>query len=145
NVFNNGTINILPGTPFAVFEPRGPGLTNNGSISGTGLIFRFGMGVGGPFSHQLSGTGSWGPMEQLLVNSGSTLNLSNNMTFGGNSIYLLGTLNTGVNTLSLPCGVSWGGPGDTFGIIRRTNLGACSAPVAYGNPFTTIQFTGGTT
>lgn len=145
NALNNGTINILPGTPFAVFEPRGPLFTNNGSISGTGLMFRFGIGFGGPFSHQLSGTGSWGPMEQLLVNSGSTLNLANNITFGGNSIYLLGTLNTGANTLSLPCSVSWGGPGDTFGIIRRTNLGLCSGPVAYGNPFTTIQFTGGTT
>lgn len=144
NVLNNGTINILPGTPFAVFEPRGQIFTNNGAISGTNLLFRFGPGAGGPFTHQLNGTGTWGNITQLLVNTGSTLELTSDVTYSGNSIHLLGNLNTLSNTLTLPCTTSWSGPGETFGNIRRTNLAACPGAIGFGNPFTTIQFTSGT-
>lgn len=144
-VTNNGTINLLAGTPVATFQFLGPRFVNSGAISGGGgLIFWFGSGVSDPITRQLSGSGSWSGLAQFQVNSGSTLELLNDVTLGGNSLYSFGTINTGAYTLSLPCNVPWGGPGEAFGNIRRTDLSACSGAVTFGNPFTSIAFTSGT-
>ncbi len=44
----------------------------------------------------------------------------------------------------MPCNVNWQGSGDVFGTVKRSNVDACSGPIAFGNPFTTIHFAGGT-
>jgi photosystem II stability/assembly factor-like uncharacterized protein len=120
---------------------------NNGSIDSTNVNFTSGA-FGGPISQFLGGNGAWtgSASGQLFIDQLSTTTLLNNVTYAGHQFVVYGRLNTGPFTLTLPCTVL----GDTVGIgnivgnIRRTNLAACPGPIAFGNPFTTIQFTSGT-
>jgi hypothetical protein len=96
----------------------------------------------------LGGTGTWTGSTNFSVNQFSNLTLLNNVTFDGTNLILDGTINTGASTLSLPCNVNWFFnlfAGDVIGNVRRTNLGACpGGTFAFGNSFTTVQFTSGT-
>jgi hypothetical protein len=143
-VKNDGTINTQAGTTVATLQALGGKFTNNGSITGSGLFVWLGSGVGDPITQQLAGGGSWSGSEQLLVNSTTNLNLLSDVTYDGKNFHVLGRADTGTFTLTVPCGVAWTGTGEVFGNIRRTSLSSCSGPIAFGNPFTSIQFSGGT-
>ena len=136
----NGTLNAFSGAPMMFF--KGDTLTNNGKIEGNvSPIF-------GDYDRQyvqrLAGSGSWTGTPFLLIDSTSTTTLLSNVTYDGGSMYVEGRLNTGAFTLTLPCNVGWIGNGDVVGNVRRLNLANCpGAALAYGNPFTTIQFTSG--
>jgi hypothetical protein len=142
DVLNNGTINAFSGTPSFAFN--GGKFTNNGSVTGN-VFVNIGSFFGPPLVQSLGGTGSWAGNPRLLIDSTSTTTLLNDLNYNGGNLWVEGRLNTGAFTLSLPCNVLWSGAGDIIGSIRRTNLAACpGAAIAYGSPFTTIQFTSGT-
>jgi hypothetical protein len=142
DVENAGTLNVASGSQS--FNFKGRTFINNGSISGN-LLLNFGSFFGPPLVQDLGGGGSWAGNFRLLVDTLSTTTLLNDLNYNGDNLFIGGRLNTGAFTLSLPCNVIWGGTGDIIGTIRRTNLAACpGAAIAYGNPFTTIQFTSGT-
>ena len=142
DVENNGTINVFSDNPSLRF--KGSTFTNNGIITGP-VAVNFGNFVGGPFVQNLGGTGSWAGTPRLFIDSSSTTTLLNDLTYDGGNLWVEGRLNTGAFTLSLPCTVTWSGAGDVVGNVRRTNLALCpGAAIAFGNPFTTIQFTSGT-
>jgi len=136
----NGTLNAFSGSP--IFNFRGTSFTNNGSVTGSTLFFG---NSDRAYTQNLSGTGTWTGVPNLFIHSNSTTTLLSDVTYNGNALSNDGRINTGAFTLSVPCTTSWGGSGDVFGNIRRTNLAACpGASIAYGNPFTTIQFASGT-
>ncbi len=139
---NNGTLNAFSDNPF--FNFKGGTFTNNGTVTGN-VYVNFGSSFGPPLVQSLAGTGSWTGSPRLLVDSLSTTTLLNDVTYNGGNLFIEGRLDTDAFTLSLPCNVIWSGAGDLIGNIRRTNLAACpGAAIAFGNPFTTIQFTSGT-
>ncbi|MGI8639174.1 MAG: carboxypeptidase regulatory-like domain-containing protein [Pyrinomonadaceae bacterium] len=141
----NGTLNRTAGSNFpAALFFQGGTFTNNGAITGDAPV-SFGIfGSNPPVAQNLAGAGTWTGSRSLSINF-STVTLLNNVTYDGGELYIEGRLNTGAFTLSLPCNVAWSGSGDVVGNVRRTNLAACpGAIIAYGNPFTTIQFTSGT-
>jgi hypothetical protein len=125
----------------AVFFYTGNAFTNNGSVM-SGLSF--GSANFQPINQQLGGTGSFTGTGQMYILPQSTTTLFSDLTFAGSSIYNEGRINTGAFTLTLPCPTGSAGPGDIIGNVRRTNLGACTGPMGFGSPFTTIQFTSGT-
>ncbi len=138
----NGTVNQSGSSNFSFM---GGTFTNNGSIAAN---VRFGGSFGPRLAHNLAGV-------RLLDRCGkhparwclSTVTLLNDVTYSGGALFIDGPggiLNTGPFTLSLPCTTIWQGAGDVIGNVRRTNLAACPGAVAFGNPFTTIQFTSGT-
>jgi hypothetical protein len=144
NVTNNGTLNAFSDGPFLNFN--GNTFTNNGSVTGN-VYVNIGLSFGPPIAQNLGGTGSWAGSARLLIDSPSTTTLLNDFTYDGGSLFVVGRLITGLSTLAMPCTVTWSGLGlgDVIGNVRRTNLAACpGAAIAYGNPFTTIQFTSGT-
>ncbi len=141
DVLNNGTLNSLSDNPS--FKFMGGTFTNNGVVTGN-VNVNFGDFFGPALAQNLAGTGSWAGSPRLLIDSISTTTLQSDLTYNGGNLYVQGRLDTGFYTLSLPCTVTWSGAGDVFGNIRRTNLAACPGGiVAFGNPFTTIQFTSG--
>ena len=139
NVTINGTLsNALNFTGNSIF-------TNNGLVTSIFLNMAPASFAAPPVTQQLGGAGTWtGATGRLYIDARSTVTLVSDMTYGGPLLYLDGRLNTDVYTFTLPCTTTWQGNGDIVGSIRRTNLSACGGAVAYGNPFTTISFTGGT-
>ncbi|MBC7898438.1 MAG: carboxypeptidase regulatory-like domain-containing protein, partial [Saprospiraceae bacterium] len=138
---NNGTLTVF--SDGQMFNFKGGTFTNNGFITGN-VAVNMGSFFGPPLVQNLAGTGSWAGSPRLLIDSLSTTTLLNDLNYNGGNLFVQGRLNTGAFTLSLPCNVPWGGTGDVIGNIRRTNLAACPGAVfAFGNPFTTIQFTSG--
>ena len=142
DLLNNGTINVFSGNPAIAFN--GNTFTNNGSIAG-GVYVNVGTFFGPNLAQNLAGTGTWSGNPRLLIDAFSTTTLQSDVNYNGGNLYVAGKVNTGPFTLSLPCTVLWSGTGEVVGNIRRTNLAACPGiPIAFGNPFTTIQFTAGT-
>ncbi len=141
DVENNGTINAFSDNPS--FKFKGGTFTNNSNVTGN-VYVNFGDFFGPPLVQNLAGTGSWAGSPRLLVDALSTTTMLNDINYTGGNLFVEGRLNTGAFTLSLPCTVLWSGAGEVVGNIRRTNLAACpGAAIAFGNPFTTIQFTSG--
>ncbi len=142
DVLNNGTINAFSGSPSIAFN--GNTFTNNGSITG-GVNVNFGAFFAPILPQSLAGTGSWTGSQRLLVDSFSATTMLSDVNYSGGNMWVEGRVSTGPFRLSLPCTVVWSGAGEVTGNIRRTNLAACpGTPIAFGNPFTTIQFTSGT-
>jgi len=141
----NGTLNRPAGGSSVPLYFQGGTFANNGTVTGSSLFINFSenFDTGAPIAQNLAGIGSWTGTGGLVIRSQSTTTLQNNVTYDGGTLNVVGRINTGAFTLSLPCSVAWVGSGDVVGNIRRTNLAACSAPIAFGNPFTTIQFTSG--
>jgi hypothetical protein len=137
---NNGTVKAFSDAPAVYFQ--GGTFANNGVVSGqVSLIFG---DTDRQYVQKLAGAGSWTGTPFLFIVSHSTTTLLSNVTYDGGNIYIDGRLNTDAFTLTLPCSVTWNGIGEAVGNVRRTNLAACpGAAVAYGNPFTTIQFNSG--
>ncbi|MBK7708258.1 MAG: hypothetical protein IPJ30_21525 [Acidobacteria bacterium] len=139
DVLNNGTINAFSGSPSIAFN--GNTFTNNGSITG-GVNVNFGAFFAPILPQSLAGTGSWTGSQRLLVDSFSATTMLSDVNYSGGNMWVEGRVSTGPFRLSLPCTVVWSGAGEVTGNIRRTNLAACpGTPIAFGNPFTTIQFT----
>jgi hypothetical protein len=144
DVKNDGTITSLGDQTFTFL---GGTLANNGAV-GSSVYTAFGAPFGGPATQSLSGTGTWTGAKNLYVFSNT--NLLNDVTYDGSGVwvYSTGTLNTGANTLTVPCTATFGQPfsytGDVIGNVRRTNIPNCTGPIAFGNVFTTIDFSGGT-
>ncbi|MEZ5426657.1 MAG: hypothetical protein R2747_10355 [Pyrinomonadaceae bacterium] len=117
--------------------------TNNGAVASTSLSFD-GLNFQ-PVNQQFGGTGTFaGPGGQMVISQRSTIALLSDVTYAGPRIFNEGRLNTGAFTLTLPCPTGTEGSGEIVGNVRRTNLAACSGPIPFGSPFTTIQFTSGT-
>jgi hypothetical protein len=137
---NNGTLKAFSDAPAVYFQ--GGTFANNGVVSGqVSLIFG---DTDRQYVQKLAGAGSWTGTPFLFIVSHSTTTLLSDVTYDGATIYVDGRLNTGAFTLTLPCSVTWSGTGDAVGNVRRPNLAACpGAAIAYGNPFTTIQFNSG--
>ena len=148
-VFANGDVTVngsLTGASYGLFLQRSGTFLNNGSVV-TSLYL--GPGSGANVSQNIGGTGTWGAAGTTMdIRAPSTVALLNDITFGGATLSLQGTgtrMNTGVYTFSFPCTTTLQNTGEIFGNVRRTNLAACvGTTMAFGNPFTTIQFTSGT-
>lgn len=141
DLLNNGNITAFSGNPTLAFN--GVTFTNNGSVVGN-VNVNFGTFFGPVLNQNLAGTGSWAGSPRLLFDSLSNTTMLSDVTYAGGNLFVEGKLNTGAFTLSVPCTTLWSGSGDVVGNVRRTNLAACpGAAVAFGNPFTTIQFTSG--
>lgn len=138
NVTNNGTITS------SNISFQGGTFINNGTINST--YVNFNAPFASPIAQSLGGTGAWTGTGSgyLLINDSSVTTLLNDLTYSGAYLAVYGLLNTGAFTLTAPCTVPLDtyGPSDILGNIRRTNLGACSGAVAYGNALTTIRFFG---
>jgi VCBS repeat-containing protein len=143
NVTVNGTLTTV-GSSFPALFFQGGTFTNNGAVTGN-VSVTFGIfGSNPPVAQNLAGTGDWTGSRSLSIQF-STTTMLNDVTFNGGSLFVASRINTGAFTLSVPCTVAWDGGGDVVGNVRRTNLAACpGAVIAYGSPFTTIQFTSGT-
>ncbi len=118
--------------------------TNNGAVSS---FLIFGRRNFQPINQELGGTGTFtNSGSGFLVRSESTTTLFTDVTYTGPAtMFLNGRINTGAFTFSMPCNTPLQGAGEVIGNMRRTNLAACpGAAFAFGNPFTTIQFTSGT-
>jgi hypothetical protein len=151
NFTNNGTLIGFkdPNNPYnpppSSLYFNGGTFTNNGNVTGDVNVDFYILSENlPPLTQNLAGTGSWAN-SRLFIGTNSTTTLANDFTYNGGNLYVEGRLNTSVFTLALPCTTLWQGAGDVIGNIRRTNLVACpGAAVAYGSPFSTIQFTSGT-
>ena len=136
----NGTVNCNGGTMYYLGNGT---FTNNGSVVST--YFNLGKGYGGPLAQRLAGAGTWsGTNSRLYVGAESSVTLGSDVTYGGPLLYLDGRIDAGSFIFSLPCTTMWQGAGEVTGSLRRTDLAACSGPISYGSPYTTIQFTSGT-
>lgn len=141
NVVNSGTINLMPSS-FAALTFRGTTFANNGFIDAANVYFL-------PLAAQqmqLSGSGTWTGAGSLYFDPLSDTSFTSDVTYGSGTLQTYGALH-GVDpaVFSVPCTVSWTGPGEVTGNLRRTNLASCpGAAVSYGNPFTTILFNSGT-
>jgi len=128
---------------------NGSTLTNNGSIATGFLNFNR---SGGPLIQSIAGTGAWPNGARIEIGSPLTPSITtllNDVTINYNTFGIAAgsRLETGAFTLSMPCSTAWSsafGVGEFVGNLRRTNLAACSAPIAFGSPFTTTAFTSGT-
>ncbi len=140
NVTINGTLDML--NSFAALTFRGTSFTNNGLINGANVYFW-------PLAAQqmnLAGSGTWAGAGSIYFDPLSSTSVLTDVTYGSGTLQTYGAFQTvGPSVFSVPCSVSWTGPGEVTGNIKRTNLASCpGTAVSYGNPFTTILFNSGT-
>ncbi len=139
-----------PSSTSTTLKFNGATLTNNGSLSTDSLIFNFGTGLS--FSQSIGGTGTWPVGTWLQIGSpgnASTTTLTDDVVLNYSyfGIATGSSVNTNAYTLTMPCSTAWStvyGTGEVIGNVRRTNLSACTGAIAFGSPFSTIQFTVGT-
>jgi len=145
SVFTSGNVTVdgtLNGNSRSFGLGGNNSFANNGNVNSTFLTF--GSGGGPAKNQQLGGTGTWtGTSGWIFIGSESTTTLTSDVTYTGPQLFIDGKLNTAAFTFTLPCPATWQGAGDIVGNIRRTNLGACTTPIAFGSPFTTIKFNSG--